>query len=388
MDSGLQQRRAFVVVVDGLGAGAEPDAGHYGDAGANTLAHVAQAAGGLELPAFEHLGLGNIEALEGVAPSVAPVMHGTLAHRGPGKDSTTGHWELMGVVTPSPLPSYPDGIPARVVALLEEATGLSFCGGGAVDGLAVLDELGPHHLVTGEVILYTSVDSVVQLAAHEDVLSAEALHAACAAVRAALTGSDSIGRVIARPFRGSAGSFARTEDRRDFAILPPARSYLDVLSDAGVAVRAVGKFGELFAGRGVDAQHPGSDNAEALASIDALVDRLAGGLVVANLVDTDQLHGHRKDVPGFAAALGVIDAALARWIRVLGKDDLLIVTADHGVDPSMTHSDHTRERVPLLAWFEGHGGRRHDGAMADVGASVHAWLTGAEEPALPGDSFL
>lgn len=388
MEVPFEQRRAFVVVVDGLGAGAEPDAAAYGDAGANTLAHVARAAGGLDLPAFEHLGLGSIEPIDGVAPSPAPVLHGRLAHAGAGKDSTTGHWELFGVASEAPLPTYPDGIPERVVALLEDATGLRFCGGGAIDGIAAIDELGAHHLDSGEVILYTSVDSVVQLAAHEEVLALEDLHRACAAARAALVGRDAVGRVIARPFHGVPGAFERSEGRRDFAVRPPSRSHLDAVIEAGVPVRAVGKVADLFTGLPFDAAHPGADNDEALASIDALVDRLVRGLVVANLIDTDQKHGHRKDVAGFAAALARIDAALARWLHVLGPGDLLIVTADHGVDPAMPHSDHTRERVPLLASFAGHGGRRHDGPMADVGASVLDWLTGEADPAVPGSSFL
>jgi phosphopentomutase len=388
MAAPFDQRRAFVVVIDGLGAGAEPDAAAYGDAGANTLAHVARAVGGLDLPAFEHLGLGNIEPLEGVTPSIAPVVHGALSHDGPGKDSTTGHWELMGVVSEQPLPTFPDGIPDRVVALLAEATGLRFCGGGALDGIAAIEQFGAHHLQTGEVILYTSVDSVVQLAAHEDALPVDRLHEACRSARAVLTGADAVGRVIARPFRGVPGAFERGEGRRDFSVAPPSRSYLDAALDRGVPVRAVGKVADLFAGRGIDAAHPGASNDEALASLDALVDRLAHGLVVANLIDTDQLHGHRKDIAGFDAALRVIDARLARWLRVLGPGDLLILTADHGVDLAMTHSDHTREHVPLLATFPGHGGRRHDGPMADVGASALAWLTGEDEPDLPGSSFL
>lgn len=383
-----EQRRAFVVVIDGLGVGAEPDALEYGDAGANTLAHVARAAGGLSLPAFEHLGLGNIEEVDGLTPSIAPVVHGVLSHAGAGKDSATGHWELMGVVSPDRLPAFPDGIPDRVVALLEGATGLRFCGGGALDGIAALEDLGAHHLSTGEVILYTSVDSVVQLAAHEAVLPVAALHDACAAARAALTGPDAVGRVIARPFHGEPGAFARSEGRRDFSVAPPGRSYLDVARERGVPVHAVGKVGDLFAGRGIDAIHPGGTNAEALASLDALVGELQGGLVVANLIDTDQLHGHRKDIAGFAAALSEIDAAVAGWLHALRPGDLLVLTADHGVDPAMAHSDHTREHVPLLASFAGHGGRRHDGAMADVGAGALVWLTGADDPALPGTSFL
>ena len=323
-----------------------------------------------------------------MAPSPAPVLHGALRHSGAGKDSTTGHWELMGVVSEQPLPTFPDGIPDRVVALLEAATGLRFCGGGALDGIAALEELGPHHLASGEVILYTSVDSVVQLAAHENVLAVDRLHEACAAARTVLTGADAVGRVIARPFHGAAGTFERSDGRRDFSIKPPTPSYLDAALARDVPVRAVGKVADLFAGFGFDAVYAGASNDEALASLDALVDRLVGGLVVANLIDTDQRHGHRKDVAGFDAALREIDGALARWLHQLGPDDLLILTADHGVDPAMAHSDHTRERVPLLATFPGHGGRRHEGPMADVGATALAWLTGEDEPELPGASFL
>ena len=388
MAAPAHKRRAFVVVIDGLGAGAEPDAADYGDTGANTLAHVARAAGGLELPAFEHLGLGNIAELDGVAPSPAPVVHGTLSHAGAGKDSTTGHWELMGVVCEQPLPSFPDGVPDRVRVLLEDATGLRFCGCSAIDGIAALEQFGAHHLATGEVILYSSVDSVVQLAAHEAVMSPEALHGACATARAALTGADAVGRVIARPFGGAEGAFQRSDGRRDFSLQPPSRSYLDVAQERGVPVRGVGKVVDLFAGRGFDAAHPGSSNTEALASLDALVDRFAHGLVVANLIDTDQLHGHRKDVAGFAAALREIDTALARWIHVLGDGDLLLLTADHGVDPAMAHSDHTRERVPLLAVVPGAAGERYDGVMADAGATALAWLTGEDDAGLPGSSFL
>jgi len=381
-------RRAFVVVIDALGAGAEPDAAQYGDAGANTLAHLAERCGGLRLPALEHLGLGNIMPLQGVPPSPAPVVHGRLSHQGPGKDSTTGHWELMGVVSRTPLPTFPDGVPPAIVARIEAATGRRTCGGGVMDGLAAIAELGPRHLRTGELILYTSVDSVLQLAGHSDVISEEDLAAACAAARAELDGADAVGRVIARPFTGPVGAFERTHGRRDFAVPPPGRSYLEALHDRGVPVHAIGKVADLFTGRGVDESHPGATNAQALASLDRLVDGLGHGFAMANLVETDQLYGHRKDVEGFHRALREIDAALAGWLHRLGSGDLLVITADHGVDPALAHYDHTREQVPLLAAFSENGHGRHDGAMADVGASALRWLTGADEPQLPGVAFL
>jgi phosphopentomutase len=383
-------RRAFVVVLDAVGAGELPDSAAYGDPGADTLGHLAELAGGLDLPALGALGLGSIRPLEGVPPAAEPVLHGRLRPLGPGKDSTTGHWELMGVVTPAPLPTYPRGFPPEVLAALRAATGLRFCGNRPADGMAVLRELGEHHLTTGEVILYTSADSVLQLAAHHDVLSEDELHAACGAARAVLTGEHAVGRVIARPFTGGAGgpsSFRRTDGRRDFSVPPPGRSYLQAIQGAGLPVHAVGKIRDLFAGVGIDAAHPGATNERALAETGRLVDDLGAGLVFTNLVETDQRYGHRHDVAGFHAALRGIDTAVAGWTRRLRDGDLLVLTADHGVDPAMPHHDHTREHVPLLASFRGHGGRRHDGVLADVGASALRWLTGRDEPGLPGDPF-
>jgi len=380
-------RRAFVVVIDALGAGAEPDAADYGDAGAHTLRHVADAVGGLELPALQRLGLGNLGPLRGVPRSTNPALHGVLHHLGPGKDSTSGHWELMGVVTPEPLPTYPEGLSPELMARLEAATGCRLCGGEVLDGLAAIERHGEHHLRTGELIAYTSVDSVVQFAAHRDVVAQDDLEEACAAARIELRGPDAVGRVIARPFRGSPGAFERTAGRRDFSLLPPSRSYLDALHDAEVPVHAVGKVDDLFVGRGIDDAHAGATNAAALSSIDGLMDGLEHGLVFANLIETDQVFGHRKDVGGFHGALREIDTAVGSWVAKMRLGDLLVITADHGVDPAMEHTDHTRERVPLLARFAGDGGRRHDGPMADVGASVLRWLGGADEHALPGTAF-
>ena len=254
MAAGSDQRRAFVVVIDALGAGAEDDAAQYGDEGANTLLHLAQACGGLELPTLAALGLGDIMALPGVAPAAAPGVHGTLSHRGPGKDSTSGHWELFGVVMEHEQPTFPGGLPAELIAVLERATGLAFCGGEAIDGIDAMRSLGEHHMRTGEVILYTSVDSVVQLAAHEDVMPRADLYRACEQARAALSGPYAVGRVIARPFAGPVGAFERTEGRRDYSLAPPSESHLDAAHAAGVAVHGVGKVSDLFAGRGFDAR--------------------------------------------------------------------------------------------------------------------------------------
>jgi phosphopentomutase len=381
--------RAAVIVLDACGVGALPDADLYeGDAGSNTLGHLAERVGGLDLPALERLGLGSIIPLEGVPPATDPVVHGRLHPLGPGKESTTGHWELMGVVPKHPLPTYPQGFPPEVVKALERATGHRFCCNRPYSGTEVIEDVGAHHLETGELILYTSADSVLQIAAHVDVLDEPGLYAVCETARELMTGEHAVGRVIARPFEGSPGAFQRREDRRDYAAPPPARSYLEELQDAGVPVHGVGKIRDLFAGVGIDEKHGGGTNAKGIAATTSLIRELETGLIFVNLVETDQVYGHRHDVEGFHRALQEIDGAVASWLRLLRDDDLLVLTADHGVDPNAPHTDHTREYAPLLARFEGNGGRRHDGPLADVGASVLRWLTGRDAPELPGDPFL
>lgn len=381
-------RRAIVVVLDACGVGALPDAADYGDAGANTLGHLAEAAGGLELPTLQRLGLGSILPLRGVAPADDPVVHGRLHALGPGKDSTCGHWELMGVVATSPPPTYPDGFPPAIVAAIEEIAGRRVTCNAALDGLAAIDRHGAESLADGALIVYTSQDSVLQIAAHEDAVPVLELYEVCARVRELMTGEHAIGRVIARPFTGASGAFERTERRRDFALAPPTASYLDALREAGVPVHAVGKVAQLFAGAGIDMVHPGATNAQAIAATTGLLEQLDAGFVFTNLIETDQVYGHRKDVTGFHAALREIDAAVERWLSLLDDGDLLVLTADHGCDPLHPGTDHTREHAPLLARFAGHGGRRHDGPLADVGASVHRWLTGRDVPTLPGTPFL
>jgi phosphopentomutase len=382
-------RRAFVVVLDACGVGELPDSAEYGDAGANTLPHVAEAVDGLTLPNLGELGLGNITAILGVPEAGSPVVHGRLHPTGPGKDSTTGHWELMGAITPRPLPTYPDGFPEDVVAALRSATGHEFCCNKPYSGTEVIDDYGEHHLQTGELILYTSADSVLQIAAHDRVLDEAALHAVCAAARGVMTGEHAVGRVIARPFTGEPGAFTRTTGRRDFSVDPPSRTYLDELHDHGVPVHAVGKVYDLFAGHGIDEAHKGKTNEQALAATTELVRSLDHGLVFTNLVETDQLYGHRHDTAGFAEALKEIDDAVGAWRSLLRPGDLLILTADHGVDPRSAHTDHTREHVPLLAVADPlPDAHRHDGPMSDVGATVLLWLTGREAPELPGVPFL
>ena len=381
-------RRATVVVLDACGIGELPDAGDYGDAGSNTLVHLAEAVGGLRVPTLERLGLGSIVPLLGVGAADEPAIFGRLRPLGPGKESTTGHWELMGVVPERPLPTYPDGFPPGVMGALEEATGLRFCCNRPFSGTDVLEAYGAHHLETGEVILYTSADSVMQLAAHLDVLSEEALYGACEAARRVMTGQDAVGRVIARPFEGEAGSFHRTEGRHDYAVLPPGRSYLEELQEAGAQVHGVGKIHDLFAGVGVDFKYPGATNAAGISLTTRLLESVQSGLILVNLVETDQVYGHRHDVEGFHRALQEIDGAVAEWLALQREDDLLVLTADHGVDPTAPHTDHTREYAPLLASYAGVKGGRHDGLLADVGASVLKWVAGREAPELPGRAFV
>jgi phosphopentomutase len=398
-------RRAFVLVIDACGVGALPDAADYGDEGTNTLAHVAEAVGGLNLPTLAALGLGSILALEGVPPAADPAVHGRLHALGPGKDSTAGHWELMGVVLDRPLPTYPDGFPPAVIARLQAAMGREVICNRPYNGIAAIDDFGSEHLRTGALILYTSQDSVLQLAAHVERTPVQELYRACAAARAEMTGEHAVGRVIARPFTGSPGAFERTAGRRDFALAPPSRSYLQELAGAGVPTHGVGKISDLFAGVGIGRSHSGATNELALASTRALLDELDDGLVFVNLIETDQVYGHRKDAAGFHRALRTIDAELGKWLAQLRSGDLLVVTADHGVDPAHPGTDHTREYAPLLAVTgemarervtgeprrgsaPRHSGERHDGPLADVGATALHWLTGRAAEALPGEPFL
>jgi phosphopentomutase len=381
-------RRAFVVVIDACGAGELPDAAEYGDAGANTLVHFAEAAGGLDVPALQALGLGSIQPLAGVPPADDPVLHGRVHPLGPGKDTISGHWELMGVVTPVALRTYPEGFPDDVLDALIDGTGRGILANHPANGVTVIEEYGLQHVVTGNLIVYTSADSVLQIAAHEEVVPLDELYSACEVAREVMQGEHAVGRVIARPFAGEPGSFARTAGRRDYALPPPGRSYLEEVKDAGVPVHAVGKVAQVFSGIGIDEAHGGADNPTALAATTRLVDDLGEGLVFVNLVDTDQLYGHRQDAEGFHAALREIDATVAGWLDAMDPErDLLVLTADHGCDPVTAGSDHTREYAPLLAWFAGHGGRRHDGPMADVGASALRWLSGRDAD-LPGRPFL
>ncbi len=381
-------RRAAIIVLDGLGCGPAPDTAAYGDAGSDTLGNIARAVGGLTLPNLERLGLGRCAPIKGVAPVMAPMAaHGTAEPRSPGKDSTTGHWELCGVVLPRPFATYPNGFPAELLAEFSRRTGRGVLGNRAASGTVILDELGAEHIQTGDWIVYTSADSVFQVAAHEETVPLVELYRACGIARELMTGAHAVSRVIARPFTGSPGHWTRTARRKDFSLAPPGPTLLDRLADAQVPVVGVGKVDDLFAGRGISSRHTAT-NAEAYRLIGDALAGMPRGFLFANVIEFDQTWGHRNDVPGFHRGLLDLDTALPGLLGSGRADDLIIFTADHGNDPTTPSTDHSREVVPLLVWGPkvqpvALGVRR---SFADVGQTVAEFLGVAMLPA--GDSFL
>jgi phosphopentomutase len=384
------KKRFVILVLDGTGVGALPDAGDYGDAGSDTLGHVALAAGGLRLPTLEKLGLGRIGPVRGVSASVAPAgAFGKMAEASKGKDTSTGHWEMMGARLDVPLAVYPDGFPEEIVAPWLAAIGRARAlGNRAASGTQILEELGPEHERSGDPILYTSADSVFQVACHERVVPLPQLYAWCQAARRSLDAYN-VARVIARPFVGRAGAYTRTYNRRDFSIEAPPDLALDLLARSGVPTIGVGKIPDIFNGRGIAEAVHTEGNADGLRRTGQLLKGMGDGLLFVNLVDTDMLYGHRNDAPGFARALVEFDAALEPILAQLGRGDLLAVTGDHGCDPTMPSTDHSREYVPLLlagAKAAGHdlGTRR---TFADLGQTVVEFF-GIPERLGHGTSFL
>jgi phosphopentomutase len=346
-------KRAIVVVLDGVGAGANPDAHAYGDDGASSLEHCAQAIGGLELPNLGQIGLGNITPILGTPPNEhARGSYGRMAEAAAGKDSTTGHWEMMGVVLHRPLPTYPHGFPAELVEQFEHAVGRKVLGNKPASGTEIIKELGEEHLRTARPILYTSADSVFQLAAHQEVIPLAELYQMCEIARAMLTGENAVGRVIARPFIGTPGNFIRTEHRRDFSLAPLDTTLLDVLKDSGKEVIGIGKIEDLFAGRGLTQRDHTETNRDGMAATLRWLERDFTGLLFVNLVEFDMLWGHRRDSQGYAQALRDVDAWFGQVQQVMRPGDAMFFTADHGVDPTYRGTDHTREHVPLLVYGE------------------------------------
>jgi phosphopentomutase len=382
-----------VIVLDAVGAGDLPDAADFGTAGSSTLAHVAEAVGGLEVPAMQALGLGNIMPLRGCPPRAdAPSVYGRLAERSLGMDTTTGHWEMMGIVTERAFPTYPDGFPDDVIAAFAAATGRPVIGNVAASGTEIIQRLGEEHQRTGAWIVYTSADSVFQIAAHEATVPLEELYEACRVARGQLVGEHAVGRVIARPFEGAPGAYVRTPRRHDFSLLPPRPNHLERLRERGVAVYGVGKIGDIFAGQDVDTSRPTTSNGHGIAVTTELLRTVPDrSFVFVNLVETDMLWGHRNDPRGFADALEEFDAGLPEMLAALRHGDLLILTSDHGCDPTTPSTDHSREHALLLAHMPGAPmiGRRHDGdTFADVGATVMRVLTREHDTALPGTPVL
>jgi len=381
--------RAAVIVLDGLGVGALPDASDYGDTGANTLAHVAEVVGGLRLPYLERLGLGNVIPVRGLAPRAQPeAAYGKMAEISAGKDTITGHWELMGVIVREPFPVYPNGFPPEVIGAFERAIGRPVLGNKPASGTEIIAELGEEHLRTGYPIVYTSADSVFQIAAHEEVIPVEELYRYCAIAREILTDKHRVGRVIARPFAGQPPHFYRTPRRRDFTLAPPGPTVLDRLKASGGEVIGVGKVKDIFAGRGFTRSYPTRGNQEGLNTLRQVLQERFCGLVLANLVDFDTLYGHRNDPWGYARALAEFDAFLPELVGRLHSDDLMVITADHGCDPTTPGTDHTREYVPLLAYRAGGGAGRHLGTrstLADLAATL-AEMFGLPRPE-EGTSF-
>jgi phosphopentomutase len=385
--------RACVIVLDAVGAGALPDADEYGDEGSDTLGNVARAVGGLDLPNLEALGLGNVEPLEGCPPQPgAPAVAGRLVSRSKGKDTTTGHWELMGVVTPQAMPTYGHGFPHDVIDPFMHRTGRGVLGNKPASGTEIIEELGEQHQRTGKWIVYTSADSVFQIAAHEETIALDELYGGCEIAREILTGKHAVGRVIARPFVGEPGNYTRTPNRHDWSLRPKQPNYLTLMREAGAVVHGVGKIHDIFAGYDIDESHPTKSNIEGIATTERLLRELdGGGLVFTNLVETDMLWGHRNDPVNFHRCLQDFDRRLPDLLDALQPGDLLVLTSDHGCDPTTPSTDHSREHALLLAYVEGKNaaGRVHQGEFADVGATVNAWLGGkAPSRGIPGQSIV
>ncbi len=353
---GSRAPRAVVLVLDSVGCGELPDAAEYGDVGSNTLGNTARAAGGLRMPNLGSMGLGHVTEVMGVEPDPAPTASfGRNAEASAGKDTTTGHWEMMGMRLTHPFPTYPAGFPDEVMDAFVRETGLRWLGNHAASGTAIIQDLGDEHVRTGWPIVYTSADSVFQIAAHENVIPIEELYRLCSIARTRVcVGEHAVGRVIARPFIGPVdGEYTRTHRRRDFALEPSEPTVLDILTAAGTPCYGIGKIGEIFAWRGICESPHSTDNMD---GFDHLVARVASdsvGFVFANLVDFDMVWGHRNDVAGYAAGLEAVDARMPDLLAAMIEGDLLIVTADHGCDPTMASTDHSREYTPLIAKMKG-----------------------------------
>ncbi|WP_422123454.1 phosphopentomutase [Planococcus sp. X10-3] len=383
--------RIHLVVLDSVGIGEAPDAEAFGDVGSDTLGHIAEAVGGLTMPNMEKLGLGNIKSVQGITPATTPqAYYGRLQEASVGKDTMTGHWEIMGLNIDTPFKVYPDGFPPELIVQLEEKTGRKVIGNKPASGTEILDELGEEHMATGAIIVYTSADPVLQIAAHEDIVPLEELYKICEIARElTLSPEFLVGRVIARPFLGEKGAFKRTTNRHDYALTPFSRTVMNELKDNGNDVIAIGKIDDIYNGAGVTKALRTKDNSDGMDKLAAVAGEEFHGISFLNLVDFDALYGHRRDPKGYAAALEEFDRRLPEVLEKMNSDDLLILTADHGNDPTFPGTDHTREFVPLLAYsprFEAGKELGLGSTFADIGATI------AENFSVPlpefGTSFL
>ncbi len=381
--------RCILIVLDSLGVGGAADSRLYGDEGSNTLQNIARAVGGINLPHLEQLGMGNIVEVSGVPPVKEPRgCFGRMNERSPGKDTTTGHWEMTGIILPQPFPLYPDGFPPLIMEAFETAIGRKTLGNKAASGTVIIEELGREHMATGFPIVYTSADSVFQIAAHEEIIPLEELYEMCRQARRIMVGEHGVGRIIARPFIGEPGSLVRTPNRHDYSLEPPV-NLLDLIIEDKQKVVGIGKIKDIFAGRGISESHPTRNNDDGIDRIIDILKQEFSGLVFANLIDFDQLYGHRNDARGYAAALARFDKRLPQIIEQLKEKDLLIITADHGCDPTVAGTDHTRENVPLLVYgpdFRSGVDLGLRQTFADAGATIAQHL-GISSYDLAGASF-
>lgn len=389
----MKYNRIFTIVMDSVGAGAMPDAAKYGDEGADTIGHTAEAVGGLKMPVMQAMGLGNLHKIKGVNPVQTPTGYYTkLLEKSVGKDTMTGHWEMMGLYIDSPFQTFTEtGFPDELIKELEEKTEHKVIGNKSASGTEILDELGERHMQTGEMIVYTSADSVLQIAAHEETFGLDELYRCCEIAREITMKPEwKVGRVIARPFLGDkAGNFSRTPNRHDLALKPYGKTTLNSLKDAGYDVISVGKINDIFVGEGITDSHKSLSSIHGMEQTIELADKDFKGLCFVNLVDFDAKWGHRRNPQGYAKELDDFDVLLGQLINKLSEDDLVILTADHGNDPTHQGTDHTREMIPMVAYsksFKGAGLIRQGSSFADIGATI-ADNFNVELPE-NGDSFL
>ena len=368
-------KRIHVIVMDSVGIGEAPDANVFGDVGSHTIGHIAEKMNGLLMPQMEQLGLGNIDDIQGIKQVPAPTAHfGKMLEASVGKDTMTGHWEIMGLNIDTPFKVYPNGFPEELISQLEEKTGRKVIGNKPASGTEILDELGEEHMKTGAIIVYTSADPVLQIAAHEEIIPLEELYRICEIARE-LTLSEEflVGRIIARPFIGEPGKFARTSNRHDYALKPFGRTAMNELSDAGLEVVAIGKINDIYNGEGITSTERTKDNMDGMDKFIATLDKDFKGISFLNLVDFDALFGHRRDPIGYGKALEEFDVRLKEVLPKLTEEDLLIITADHGNDPTMPGTDHTREYVPLVVYspkFKEIKELPLRNTFADIGATI------------------